>query len=122
MPGSEIEWPDVPVACPDCGNARITWDYTCHTWPRRKDDGTERWMSCMPCSSAIEYWCGNDDCDWHYDHGLNPRNPRAAANEAKRPAWLPEKVPIGRVLRDPVAHPEVRSVWSDDDDGTEDDA
>lgn len=49
----------------------------------------------MPCDSAIEYLCAAQyddepgECEWRYTHGLNPRNPRAAENEKRRPPWLP---------------------------------
>lgn len=95
--------------CPDCGGP-VQWDLTCHTWP----GAGGRWMSCLPCDSAVRYDCmaGEDEvgCGWSYTHGLNPRNPRAAANEAKRPAWLPEK-PDGGGLPGPAEG--VKSAWDD---------
>lgn len=69
--------------CPECGS-RVRWMDTCHTWPGPEGS----WMSCMGCGSASHYYCDSDDCDWTYDHGLNPRNPRSEENEAKKPAWL----------------------------------
>lgn len=79
--------------CPKCGG-RVFRQFSCHTYPRRGDDGKETWMSCLPCDSAVMYACdGVDDdslsCGWYYTNGLNPRNPRAAANEEKRPDWMP---------------------------------
>lgn len=75
--------------CPRCGGADLAAHLTCHTWSRQRDDGTEQWMSCMGCGSAMHYYCADlDNCDWSYDHGLNPRNPRSARNEAARPDWL----------------------------------
>jgi hypothetical protein len=37
-----------------------------------------------------------DDCNWEFTHGLNPKNPRAVANEKKRPEWLPDDGVTGR--------------------------
>jgi hypothetical protein len=84
-------------SCPGCGSP-VVYDLACHTWPQRRDDGTERWMACLPCDSAVRYMCDGPDtgegypdegCGWSYVHGLNPRNPRATANEESRPSWLP---------------------------------
>ena len=36
----------------------------------------------------MHIYCANDNCDWSYDWGLNPMNPRAEANEKDRPDWL----------------------------------
>ena len=47
-------------------------------------------MSCLPCDSAVDFYCVEDGCRWFYTHGLNPRNPRAAENETHRPRWLEE--------------------------------
>lgn len=52
----------------------------------------------MGCDSAIEYMCSSlwylsdspAPCDWSYTHGLNPNNPRFAAEQESRPDWLPE--------------------------------
>lgn len=74
--------------CPRCESTDLIAWLTCHTWSQRRDDGSEGWMSCMGCGSAMHYCCGSDDCDWSYDHGLNPHNPRSARNEADRPDWL----------------------------------
>ena len=83
-------------ACPRCGSP-VVYDLACHTWPRRRDDGTEQWMACLPCDSAVRYMCDGPDtgegypdegCGWEYTHGLNSRNPRSAANEEGRPPWL----------------------------------
>lgn len=50
-------------------------------------------MSCMPCDSAVYWYCvaGEDDdgCGWGWTDGLNPRNPRAAVNAALAPSWAP---------------------------------
>ena len=69
----------------ECGQP-VLWDYTCHTWPQRRADGTETWMSCGGCGSAIDLYCAGY-C-WNYTWGLNPRNPRVERNEQHRPAWL----------------------------------
>jgi hypothetical protein len=86
---------DSAPSCPRCGG-KVYYDLACHTYPQRLPDGSERFMACMPCDSAIAYGCdGHGDrdedegCGWDYTHGLNPRNPRAAANEENRPPWLP---------------------------------
>ena len=76
-------------SCPECG-AAVYYDLTCHTWPSTKADGGVTWMSCMPCDSATYYGCVGEGCRWSYTHRLNPQNPRAVANEAKRPPWLDE--------------------------------
>jgi hypothetical protein len=113
-PKPEPVFPDAPVACPECGGTDIAWDFTCHTWGG-KEDGTG-WKACMPCDSAIQYYCrgnGNDYC-WNYTHGLNPGNPRSVANDARRPPWLPEKIESRNGFL--VTHPQVRSAWADDDD------
>jgi hypothetical protein len=78
-----------PPACPECGGP-VVYGLTCHTYRMG-----ERWYSCLPCDSAVEYICANQyddigDCDWRYTHGLNPGNPRTAKNEEFRPPWLPE--------------------------------
>jgi hypothetical protein len=70
-------------SCPQCGTLEVIGYDSCHTW----FDGT-RWMSCQGCFSAMHIFCGNDDCDWSYDWGLNPRNPRSEENEKDRPDWL----------------------------------
>lgn len=90
--------------CPDC-KGPVSSDLTCHTWPRALEDGTEQWMSCMPCDSATLYYCiawqpedfddewmieGEDEgsgCGWRWTMGLNPRNPRSAQNDKRRPNW-----------------------------------
>ena len=78
--------------CPACGG-QVVADLTCHTYGQTRDDGTVQFMACLPCDSAIRYWCYPDDdeaegCGWDYVDGLNPSNPRSSDNEAKRPAWL----------------------------------
>lgn len=98
---------DPDLTCPACGG-RVAWDYTCHTWMRG-----DRWLSCMGCDSAIGYFCAawlEDDakpphCSWEYDHGLNPDSPRAAENEARKPAWLDGHELHGK--HGVVAHPGV---------------
>lgn len=96
-----------PPRCPECG-AAVYYDLTCHTWPKRRDDGSEQWMSCLPCDSATEYVCTSVDCRWRYTLGLNPGNPRSAENEAGRPPWMDDAD-----LRQTV--PSVRDVeWPDD--------
>jgi hypothetical protein len=109
--------------CPECGG-KVAYDLTCHTWPQQqRDGGSERFMTCMPCDSAIEYLCTEwlrDDkpgeCNWRYTHGLNPRNPRSAANDAKRPAWIPVDLTC---RRDGFtqAVPGVRMLGDDDERG-----
>lgn len=79
--------------CPGCGGP-VDYMLTCHTYSQRVDDnGTERWMSCMPCDSAYYWYCDGteendwDGCGWRWTEGLNPRNPRAAENEENNPHW-----------------------------------
>jgi hypothetical protein len=103
--------------CPECGY-RVTYDLDCHTWPRRDGNGAERWMACMSCDSAIRYICMRDlddagECGWRYTHGLNPRNPRAAANEERRPPWIPAGQELGPALSAWVC-PGVPMLGSDD--------
>lgn len=76
--------------CPRCGG-KVHRQFACHTYPRRDDNGKESWMACLPCDSAVLYACDQPpkECGWSYTNGLNPRNPRAAANEANRPDWMP---------------------------------
>lgn len=74
---------EIHPKCPNC-NSDVHYDLTCHTW----QNSDNVWMACLGCDSAILYVCDRDyDC-WHYIDGLNPRNPRAQKNEAKRPSWL----------------------------------
>jgi hypothetical protein len=82
--------------CPRC-SGQLRFDLTCHTYGWN-DDGTGG-KACMPCDSAWEFWCAmpdddgdllEDGCGWSYTWGLNPRNPRAAVNEQRRPSWIPE--------------------------------
>lgn len=108
------------VACPECGG-KVAYDLTCHTYPTRRDDGTEAWMACLPCDSAIEYVCTgqyNDEnpgtCRWEYTHGLNPGNPRAAQNEAQRPAWLGDHQLVQGPLGMVTALPGVRMIGEDE--------
>lgn len=89
-----IPWPEQPVACPKCGSDEIRFDLACHTFLQATADG-ERWLAHMTCDTAVYYTCVAEDergesCSWSYTHGLNPRSPRWEAQEAKRPAWLPE--------------------------------
>lgn len=76
----------VDVCCPKCpGTATVYLIFSCHTWPNSRG----QWMSCLNgCSSAGVLYCSNEDCDWDYTWGLNPRNPQAADNEKNRPLWL----------------------------------
>lgn len=79
----------VNPSCPRCGGS-VLYDLACHTYGQGG-----KFYACMPCDSAIEYICAGQfddeptDCRWRYTHGLNPDNPRAAANEENRPPWLP---------------------------------
>ncbi len=70
--------------CPECAGP-VYWDLTCHTWPQG-----DRFMSCLPCDSAVYYGCDSDNCRWGYTHGLNTDNPRSDENEARRPPWIAE--------------------------------
>lgn len=80
---------DAAPRCPRCGDTDLAAYYGCHTWSQLGDDGSERWMSCLGCCSAIHYYCKDIDvCKWSYDHGLNLHNPRSDRNEANRPVWL----------------------------------
>lgn len=68
--------------CPKCGSSEVTSSPTCNTWR-----GSYGWMTCSPsCGDATDWDC--EACGWSYTEGLNPQNPRAAANEANRPDWL----------------------------------
>jgi hypothetical protein len=106
--------------CPECGG-RVSYDLTCHTYGQG-----DKFYACMPCDSAIEYLCvewlrdeNPGTCTWRYTHGLNPANPRSAANEGKRPSWLPEGLsvmqPHGRTM-DATAIPGVPMLGEDDDE------
>jgi hypothetical protein len=95
--------------CPECGR-EVVYNLTCHTYGHG-----DRFYACMPCDSAVEYICAGqlDDkptgCDWRYTHGLNPRNPRAEANEHHRPPWLPaDRAPEGGDW----VMPGVKAIWS----------
>lgn len=91
--------------CPKCGSD-VIWDGACQTWPTELEWGTQ-WMSCQGCFSAVNYICSEiyylsetgSECDWTYEDGLNPNNPRAASNTKNRPDWLGEE---GRY--DPMEH------------------
>jgi len=72
--------------CPKCGG-KVYRDYACHTYPSQQDGG-KIWLACWGCASAVRYAC-DSECGWFYTNGLNPRSPRAAANEANRPDWMP---------------------------------
>ena len=72
----------VSETCPRCGGP-VSTSPTCHTYEQ-----FGRWMACARCDSAVEWSCDDYDCGWDFTQGLNPRNPRAAANEAQRPPWL----------------------------------
>jgi hypothetical protein len=110
------------ISCPECGG-KVAYDLACHTWPQRRDDGSDAWMSCMGCDSAIEYFCTEwlrdldpGTCGWRYTHGLNSRNPRSAANEAVRPAWLEGHALVQGPLRLVSALPGIRMLGADDED------
>lgn len=85
--------------CPECGGP-VEFSWTCHTYPRSRDDGTQQWMSCMPCDSATRYYCvaledpedeySDFGCGWSWTRGLNPNNPRSAENDSKNPHWEDE--------------------------------
>jgi hypothetical protein len=119
----------VKPTCPECGHDKLHVSYTCHTWPSGEySDGTTRWMACQGCDSALRYWCwcSHDDevpnpddpsglliyrepeceCQWDYEHGLNPDNPRAARNEEYRPPWLVGDLEFGQ-YGFAIAHREV---------------
>lgn len=67
-------------------------------------------MSCLPCDSAVEYSCTDEDCFWDYTDGLNPGNPRSAANEEKRPSWL-DGWDLGTGHYFPRIYPGVKDRW-----------
>lgn len=73
----------IDEACPGCGSRPIWVGYGCHTY---QING--KWVSCMNCGSAGDLYCENEECNWGYEWGLNPDNPRAADNEKNRPEWL----------------------------------
>lgn len=80
--------------CPECGG-EVDAYFTCHTYPGgTRDDGSVQWYVCSSCDSAYEFFCLEDDCDWHYTWGLNPKNPRSEANEQHRPDWLKGQCPL----------------------------
>jgi hypothetical protein len=90
------------VACPECTHHDVKVELACHTWPQTRGNGTEMWMSCQGCDSALEYLCTcwlDDDtdcqCMWRYTHGLNPRNPRHAHCERSRPTWIEGDLKFG---------------------------
>ena len=96
----ENAWCVVPWGCPKCDSAVVRY-MTCHTYQNGCDsDGNALWVACYGCNSAEEYSCASETCDWVYTYGLNPLNPRSAANEANRPDWL-EKLETS-LLGDPV--------------------
>lgn len=72
--------------CPECGSD-VYRRSACQTFPSQREGGPLTWMACLDCDSAVRYACGR--CGWSYTNGLNPRNPRSAANEAKKPGWMP---------------------------------
>lgn len=71
-------------SCPSCGHRELSAYPSCHTWGGDADG--KGWMACLGCFSAFDYSC--NECDWHYTHGLNPRNPRSLDNETRRPTWI----------------------------------
>jgi predicted RNA-binding Zn-ribbon protein involved in translation (DUF1610 family) len=81
--------PYIDAPCPKCGTSPIWVGNSCHTYQR----GDGHWVSCMNCGSAGDLYCENEDCNWSYEWGLNPDNPRAASNEEQRPSWLIGKWP-----------------------------
>lgn len=81
------------VPCFSCGSYHLVWEFTCHTYPQTRRDGTVGYMHCMPCDSAMEIYC--KDCDWEYTYGLNKGNPRSVTNEKFRPGWLKEDMSYG---------------------------
>lgn len=103
--------------CPQCGTPDIAGYGDCHTWPSGPDN--TRWMSCQGCGSAFYMFCCNDDCDWSYTWGLNPKNPRADINEEERPNWVDgdfnEKMPSGWVWpsNSGVARPLYSPSWDE---------
>lgn len=101
-------------ACPECGG-KVFYSYTCHTYKQG-----ERWVSCLPCDSAVDYDCYAEDCGWGYTHGLNSGNPRAARNEERKPSWLEGKPTFvkGRPGYGSYTwtHPDVSATWDRDDD------
>lgn len=92
---------EVPPACPECGG-KVAYGLACHTYGQG-----DKFYACLPCDSAISYFCAEwlDDkptaCRWEYTHGLNPLNPRSAANEARRPPWIPASQPFTENWRAP---------------------
>lgn len=111
---AELRWPPAEVRCPQCGGSNLRWEFACHTYPIGEGE-RQRWSSCLPCDSAVLYYCaaGSGLC-WAYTHGLNPANPRAAANEQRRPPWLPEKLPHSHGMAQ--ARPEIPHTWDREDD------
>jgi hypothetical protein len=103
--------------CPKCGSIDVAAYDTCHTWPSGPNN--TKWMSCQGCGSAVHIFCCEDDCDWDYDWGLNPLNPRAERNEEDRPAWLVgdfnERYPEGWVYpyNSGVARPLDSPIWDE---------
>lgn len=68
--------------CPKC-NRKVWYELTCHTYVI---DG--KWKACLPCDSALYLFCETEGCNWAYTWGLNPKNPRFAWEESRRPEWL----------------------------------
>lgn len=89
-PGKGADVAEATPTCPWCGG-KVGWRYDCHTWKQG-----ERWMSCLPCDSAVEYYCREEGCDWCYTHGLNTGNPRWLREQEFRPGWLPEALPVSK--------------------------
>ena len=80
--------PFIYEKCPRCESTLIRVGNSCHTYEQNG-----KWVSCMNCGSAGDLYCDTEDCHWNYEWGLNPRNPRAEANEKNRPTWLVGKWP-----------------------------
>lgn len=85
MSSSEATTAWMGYTCPRCSSL-CRWDYSCHTYPR----GNVFFTCLSGCDSATRWFCIDDGCSWEYEHGLNPRNPRATKNESNRPEWLPD--------------------------------
>lgn len=92
---TKLEWDDdrdcsvIYHMCPECGSFPILVSLTCHTY--RQNDG---WKACIPCDSAGDLYCPNEECNWSYTWGLNPSNPRSPGNEKYRPNWLVGSWPL----------------------------
>lgn len=79
------------VKCPQCNSEEIYRYFTCHTYLI-----DNKWYSCLPCDSAIEFFC--DDCDWSFTWGLNENNPRFEREKSYKPNWLPDISHTGLIV------------------------